>query len=189
MVVDDDNSLVFSLLSAAKQDQRGRLGDTDTTLYTGQLEQIARNLIGEHKSDSTKMQVKLVNLLFRSVGGSPSNDLSEVDYVDLNDEEWEEAVTNLVEEMRHTPENAILLCADPEGAVHAVTDESSPSSLGAREYRKIYVEFWLVLGRVALSEGHVVNKKKPSTDMEVSDDDDDEQSPPLRSSTFEVELV
>ncbi len=181
-----DDSLVFSLLGAAKGSQRSERGRTGAgeSICTLQLEEVARKVIKEHKLDSTKAQIKLINLLFRSVGGSPATDVSEEDDLNLNDEEWEEAVTNLVEEMRHTPENAILLCADPEGAVHAVTEEISTASLGVREYRKIYEEFWYILGRVALSEGFAA-KTKGSAEMELSDDED---SPP-RSSLFEVELV
>lgn len=95
---------------------------------------------------------------------------------DMDTDEWARVVTDLVDDMRHVPANQILICADPLGAVHQAyelnereargkntnngnTDHSKdakkppPVALGAVEYRKIYNEFWYILGHIALIEG------------------------------------
>ena len=96
---------------------------------------------------------------------------------DMGTDEWARVVTDLVDDMRHVPANRILICADPLGAVHQAhalnereakgkgahggntADHSKdakkppPVSVGAVEYRKIYKEFWYILGHIALTEG------------------------------------
>ncbi len=96
---------------------------------------------------------------------------------DMDTDEWARVVTDLVDDMRHVPANRILICADPLGAVHQAyalnereakgkgahggntTNHSKdakkppPVSVGAVEYRKIYNEFWYILGHIALTEG------------------------------------
>ena len=145
-----------------------------------------------HNRDPNRAQIRLINLLFRSIGGSIATNLSEdgdggddnagggdsssspsettttPQLEEMGNEEWGEKVTDLVDEMRHTPPDSVLFCADPDGAVHSQALESAMDkdagvslrdvavtngSLGLREYRKIYEEFWYVLGHVAVVEG------------------------------------
>jgi len=113
----------------------------------------------------------------------------ETDLEHMDTEEWAELVTDLVDDMRHAPANQILLCADPLGAVHQQNalnsherdggegdveeDEKKKGSkqyaLGAAEFRKIYQEFWYILGYVALTEGGM------ATNTQQEEDDEDEE--------------
>lgn len=88
---------------------------------------------------------------------------------EMDTNEWARAVTDLVDDMRHRPANQILICADPRGAVHQASvlsgsdkDEKEgkgkkgkeeKQSMGVREYRKIYTEFWYILSSVGLTCG------------------------------------
>ena len=91
----------------------------------------------------------------------------------MDNEDWEHVVTLLQDEMRHTPADCILFCRDPLGAVHASAVDNkggenakcsevpvTKTSLGVRQYRKNYEEFWYILGDVALSEGERNNDVK-----------------------------
>ena len=169
------------------------------TIYTPALHNLAKTLVQTHNSNPNSAQIQLINLLFRSIGGSKESDLDadgDLQLEELGNEEWGQIITDTVDEMRHTPENCILVCADPDGAVHyshylqkvkemeaaiAMEEENdggddengngndkkreknkvvslkdvpvASGSLGVREYRKIYQEFWYVLGHVALVDG------------------------------------
>jgi cohesin complex subunit SA-1/2 len=100
-------------------------------------------------------------------------DADEIMLEEMDSEQWGQIVTDLVDDMRYTQVDHLLLCADPKGAVHAAAverDESAPikvtpSMMAVAEYRKIYEEFWYVLGTVALTEGH-------ATTSGPEDDDD-----------------
>ncbi len=125
------------------------------------------------------------------MGGTVDTDLKEDEdqLEEMGNEEWVEKITDIVDEMRMTPNDCVLFCTDPDGAVHynavrsamereqerrdlmAYDDDDDGSglrsskvpslseigvtsaSLGVRKYRKIYEEFWYVLGHVALVEG------------------------------------
>jgi len=143
---------------------------------------------------------------------------------ELGNEEWGQIITDTVDEMRHTPENCILVCADPDGAVHyshylqkvkemeAETEMEEENdgdnendngngngntrkkkkvfslkdvpiangSLGVREYRKIYQEFWYVLGHVALVDGGMSGASAstivPFSKEEIEDEDSSSSS-------------
>ncbi len=110
-------------------------------------------------------------------GEEGEEEVEETDLEQMETEDWATVVTDLVDDMRHAPANQILLCADPLGAVHQQntlnrhdggggsdakdTNEeeeekkkgSKQYALGAAEFRKIYQEFWYILGYVALTEG------------------------------------
>ena len=182
------------------------------TAYTPQLRSIAKRMVDLHNSDPNAAQINLVNLLFRSVGGTVESDLNEEDVQleELGNSDWGQIITDTVDEMRHTPDNCILFCSDPDGAVHynAVVsakkevdevnalegeDEGgmekkrkvfsikdvpvSSGSLAVREYRKIYEEFWYVLGHVALVDGGMSGASSsvvPFTKDEVDDSSDSE---------------
>ena len=192
-----DNSLMAALLQSYKTGgpKQRRAHDQDSTIYTAQLHTIARRVIEQHKQDPNKAEVNLLNLLFRSVGGSLKTNIDpdKTKLEDMDNEEWAKVVTDLVDEMRHTQADRILLCADPDGAVHAAGVASSknssdtvaahPSSLGVREYRKIYEEFWYVLGSIALTEG--------TSSKDDDSDDDNRQNTMSYTSTsrFDTEVV
>lgn len=260
-----DTSLVAALLGSFAPTFQGikgystaPLGDDDAhqaqTIYTPQLLQIARSVVDLHSENPNVAQIELLNLLFRSVGGTCETNISslpglsfsnyskkmrkmrddndqeeemeepheEVELLeDMELEEWGQLVTAVVDEMRHTNPDCILFCADPDGAVHADTmvsleaaaakqaqirgdddddeDEEdwdngpdatpaagslkknrvshfdvpvAPSSLGVREYRKIFEEFWYVFGTVALCEGGMSTVRGKVEDIDSSDEED-----------------
>jgi cohesin complex subunit SA-1/2 len=210
-----ETSLVAALLSSYKDGsnagtnkaRRGTTGNKDNeTIYTAQLEKIAHTVIQEHGTDPNKAQVSLFNLLFRSVGGTTATNLdyTDTDLEAVSEDEWMELITGIVKEMQTTPTDRILLCADPSGAAHAAAKNNnnntnttkSQASVGAREYRKIYEEFWYLLGKVALA-GSVQQAATKSSKGKDSDDSDDEDSDsddksttaPADNSRFQVELA
>ena len=199
-----DNSLIAALLQSYKASAKSpskprRAHDKDSTIYTPQLETVARRVIELHKHDPNKAQTQLLNLLFRSVGGSVETNLDpdKSSLEDMDNEEWAKVVTDLVDEMRHTPADRTLFCADPDGAVHAAavasnkeldTADAGPSSLGVREYRKIYEEFWYVLGSVALTEGIASNDDADSGD-ESTDGNRRQTMSFTSTSRFDAEVV
>ena len=148
------------------------------TVYTPNLTLLAQRIVGLHNDDPNAAQVQLINLLFRSVGGTndvtldPATDVLE----NMNDEDWGAAVTDLVDDMRRSEAAEIAICADPRGARAGAGGSAAPSATsaavaGPAEYRRIYEEFWYVLGTVALTEGGMANQHAiPSA---VSDDEDD----------------
>lgn len=175
-------SLLASLLNAYKPTNAGKQSnptDDNRTLYTAQLENVARKVVAEHKDNANAAQVSLLNLLFRSVGGTSETVLDDnLILEDMGSEQWGKVITDLVDDMRYTPIDRVLLCADPEGALHAAAVDGKPdeanvlvsaSASGVCEYRKIYEEFWFVLGNVALSESCGQDGHDKEIDLEVQD--------------------
>lgn len=138
------------------------------------LHALCKSIVQLHNSDPNKAQVHLINLIFRAVGGASNSalDPNQVDLEELDNEEWGVIVTDLVDEMRDIPLELVLVCSDPLGATHArdvdillskskdsldvasVRNVAVPAStLGVREFRKIYEDFWYVLAHTALEEG------------------------------------
>ena len=180
-----ESSLTARLLQAHKPKnadgtkKQTRLSENQT-IYTVRLEEACRAIIEEHHNDPNKAQTDLINFMFRSVGGTPDTFLDPelVRIEDMDSEEWGNVITDLVDDMSYTPADCVLLCADPNGAVHAAAVESGKpnppltnASLGVREYRKIYQEFWSVLCTVALTEGFAKKKNvTTSFDAELAKD-------------------
>lgn len=175
-------SLLASLLNAYKTTNAGKQTnspDDDRTLYTAQLEHVARKVVEEHKDNANEAQISLLNLLFRSVGGTSETALDDnLILEDMDSEQWGKVITDLVDDMRYTPIDRVLLCADPEGALHAAAVDGKPdetdfsvsaSASGVCEYRKIYEEFWFVLGSVALSESYGQDGHGKENDGEAQD--------------------
>ena len=117
-------------------------------------------MLETYKQDRNKAYVELLNLVFRSVGGSVGSnlDLNTTQLEEMDDEEWASVVTDVVDDMRYISNAHVLFCAYPDGAVYppavaskraSETVDVTPSSFGAREYGKIYQEFWTVLGTMA----------------------------------------
>jgi cohesin complex subunit SA-1/2 len=179
-------------------------GTNNETMYTAQLEKIARTVIQEHGTDPNKAQVALFNLLFRSVGGTVKTNLdaAEIELEAVSEEEWMELITSIVKEMQTTGTDRILLCADPSGAAHAASKNnnnnsntgttSKAHSVGAREYRKIYEEFWYLLGKVALTgsvQDAAARVKQNDDNSDSENDSNDDQVDKADNSRFAVELA
>lgn len=145
-----------------------------TTPYTPQLIGIARYLLQNHESNS--LHIELLNLLFRSVGGSVETNLKpDTDLEELNDEEWDSTVTDVVNVMRES-EVDCLLSANPEEKV------------GLQEYRAIYKEFWYRLGNVILT--HSQQQMSFDKSQEGGEEEEQPDKPqPFSSSLFQVEMM
>lgn len=168
------NSLVAALLASSKPidgiPSRSSSRKTDS-MYTPQLEGIARKLVRENGSNSNSLHTQLLNLLFRSVGGTVDTNLKEeTDLEELDDDEWDTVISDVVEAMQETDSDA-LLCAIPT------------EKIGFQEYRTIYKEFWYRLGTVILTN------TQQQQSMDDSDDDDDIEETPFSSNRFQVEMV
>ena len=207
-IKDPSKSLVASLLLCYKMPE-AKLDDASSSYFfscpptnrTAHLLFIAKDVIAFHNEDPNKAQVKMLNLLFRSVGGTTDTDLDgfENQLEEMSNDEWQSKVTDLVDDMRHTPNDCVLVCSDPDGYVHynavkgameKAAEESKAvslsdikvtnGSLGVREFRRIYEEFWYILGHVALIEGGMGSSTTvPFMDDEIDDsssasDNDDE---------------
>jgi len=138
------------------------------SMYSPQLDAIARHLLQNHEPNS--MHIQLLNLLFRSVGGSVETNLKEgTDLDDLDDNEWDNLVTEVVNVMRESSATE-LLTAMPNDKV------------GTREYRAIYQEFWYRLGIVILSH---------TPGQSGDDGEEGDPSPPntFTSNRFQVESM
>ena len=162
------------------------------SIYTPNLTLLAKKIVSTHNADPNTAQIHLLNLIFRSVGGTTEVlfDSTHDDLEDMNDEDWNEKVTNLVDEIRMAKPDEILICADPLGAVHSTSRDPSKitaGSLGVREFRKIYEEFWYVLGDVALTEGGMANApaQVSSDDEEEDGSSDEEEDDEMNSSDEE----
>ena len=233
------SSLVAGLLHAYRPSKATGEPLEDLSEYTPNLTTLARKVIEVHNEHSpNQAQLALLNLVFRSVGGSLDTDLcmgldskeddemedphdddrsegegdgdnKEIILEDLDNDQWAQIVTDLVDELRHFPDNHILLCADPLGAVHQslelkLSDEERALSLnkldgydpkkgvsvGQAEYRKIYGEFWYILGRLALTEGGLATESQMEGYMPPAEFESQEAPvpPPVDSSGPVVRL-
>lgn len=176
-----ETSLVAALLASSKAipgipsvgSSKSRSASSGTSIYTPQLNAIGRNLLKQHEPNS--MHIALLNLLFRSVGGSVETSMKpDLDLEEMEDNEWDTLVTDVVEVMRETDADRTLLCANPE------------EKIGFQEYRAMYKEFWYRLGNVLLTHSPQpgsVNADSDESDVEV------EKPQPFSSNRFQVEMV
>ena len=66
------------------------------TIYTPRLEAAAKIIVTLHNSDPNAAQISLLNLLFRSIGGSIETTLdSNCNLEEMDNEDWEHVVTLL----------------------------------------------------------------------------------------------
>jgi len=245
------SSLVAGLLHSYRPTKENvEMGDVPAlSEYTPNLVALARKVIEVHNDHPNKAQLALLNLLFRSVGGSHETDLSlgngsgksksksakrgagdgsdsemedeeametdaededeEVHLNEMDTDEWARVVTDLVDDMRHMPATQILMCADPLGAVHQAHEQTEKekrskgggndenmdidaeeskkhASVGAMEYRKIYKEFWYILGHVALTDGGMATTS--SSEFESQSEEADAAKEGMGDSTPIVRL-
>ena len=136
------------------------------SIYTLQLEAIARKYVQD--SNPNELHCHLLNLIFRSVGGSLETNLdsktTKDNLDDLDDSQWDDLISNVVQQMRETDANKTLFTAAPS------------KQTAIQEYRKVFPEFWYRLGKVILSG--VSNSGSSSSSEE-----------PFTSSRFQVEMV
>ena len=188
-----DNSLLAELLNAAKPAPNStgttnfkRRLSTPTTMYTPQLEIAAKSLAKKHGQTITLHNI-LLNLIFRSVGGSFDSKLEEdADLEDMTDSEWDKLINSNVDDMQETDADCTLLCTNPKGALDG-TQASKAASLALQEYRSIYEEFWFRLGDAILSG--FASSGNNRHDNEDSEDDSDNGTPPPTSARFDIDLV
>jgi len=187
---DTSNSLLAALLKASVPLENNRVMmeyssylsevhvlSWPVTPYTPQLYDVARRMIRLHNEDPNEAQIQLINLIFRSVGGTGKTNLSSNICLDhLDDSKWKKLIKIVIDDIEYTPIQHVLICADPLGAVHASSIDAGDvdekhSSVAVREFRKIFEEFWYVLGVVALTEGNMSAKHNV-----VEDDEDEEEA-------------
>lgn len=178
-----ENSLTAAILLACCPDPKKKCmqGDDDSdetatrypdafvpSPYTALLEPIAKHVWAQYQQDANQAHVALLNLIFRGVGGSFETTLdpttTELDTMD--DSEWEQVVTNIVDDMRHTPPDSILTCACFKGAVYA--NDKSKQSLAQEEYRIVLDHFWYLLGILGLSSAvSATNDRASSSSFDI----------------------
>ena len=151
------------------------------------LHSIASEVVTLHNKDPNAAQCALLNLLFRSIGGSLETNLdpSEHSLEELDDEDWGRIITDLVDEMRSATLDKVLLC---------VNRNDSESSTGVLEFKRIYCKFWDTLAHVALQEGSLASSTNSITgdgndsnaDLHTTSSESKSQSSFLR---FDVDLV
>jgi cohesin complex subunit SA-1/2 len=132
-----------------------------------QLDGIARQLV--RNFDPNAMHIQLLNLLFRSVGGSTETNLTEgTDLEELEDEKWDDIMSKVVTAMRdETEADQTILCADyPPPLPH-----EQQQKIGLIAYRAIYKDFWYRLGHVLLS--HLPSTVANTNSLIMKDDDDE----------------
>ena len=141
------------------------------------LHQIASNIVSLHNSDPNTAQCMLLNLLFRSIGGSPDTNLNPTEHnlEELDNDDWAHIITELVDQMRSTPLDKIVLCVN--------FNDAQNNSVGVQEFQKVFSSFWNVLAEVALQEGAMANSSPESNtntntnnvdESDPSDDNDDD---------------
>lgn len=138
-VLDDEEqeSLVAKLLYAKNEATR---------------KQICLDVIQHHRDDPNACQVKLLNLVFRVVGGSSLSALpDDTELEEMGSDDWSKVITDLVDDMRYCAAEHVLICADPNGAVVAKTTKTA-TTMGVREFRTVYRNFWFTLAEVALED-------------------------------------
>ncbi|KAL3920710.1 MAG: hypothetical protein SGILL_003121, partial [Bacillariaceae sp.] len=137
---------------------------------TPQVDGIARHLVQNFEPNA--MHVQLLNLMFRSVGGSIDTEVDEgTDLEELDDDEWTKMFDNVVHAMQEeTDADQVLIAADfPPSPPH-----EQRQKMGLIAYRTVFKEFWYRLGHVILSHSPSsnTNTKDLMDDEEDSDSED-----------------
>lgn len=178
---DPETSLMAALLASSKpipgiasvKSSNHRNVKAGATMYTPQLIGIARYLLNNHEQND--MQIQLLNLLFRSVGGSIGTNIKEgTDLEEVADDEWNTMVTDVVEVMRESDVDQTLLCANPE------------EKIGLHEYRAIYKEFWYRLGNAMLTHSP---QQATFDEIEADEKEEKDKPQPFSSNRFQVETI
>jgi cohesin complex subunit SA-1/2 len=188
------------------------------SMYTPQLQDIARRVILLHHEDPNKAQVDLFNILVRAVGGSVESilDPDEIELGHLEEADLDTFTDSLLDDMRDRPLDEILFSADPLGAAHAegVKRSAAAATIAPREFRKIFEEFWYLIalstsaptvassksktssssksrGRRA-KQGNKVSDDGSSMEEDSADDNDDDDSAnitPSSNARKQVEMI
>ena len=148
---------------------------TNAVIHTclPQLDGIVRHLVRttEHEGPH-ELHVRLLNLLFRSVGGSTrTNIASQTDLDELEEDDWDEHISKVVTVMKNESDaDQTLLIADEDCEHEEGQTSFTTRQIGIVAYRTLYKEFWYRLGHILLA-----HSPSPVVAM-VSDDDDDRDS-------------
>jgi len=155
------------------------------------------NAVGPHE-----LQVRLLNLMFRSVGGSTRTTLAEndarTDLDELEDNDWDDLVSRVVTVMKNESDadQALLVVAeddddgerdgDGDGEHDGLQQQQQQQTwttrqIGILAYRTLYKEFWYRLGHVLLahspSQGAaMVGEEDENDDDSDSDDENDDEN-------------
>jgi hypothetical protein len=192
-----ENSLVAALLAAAKPIPKlsptvQRRLDTPVSRSTDgsvaskiesvtvvmtypQLDDVARHLVRNFEPNA--MHIQLLNLLFRSVGGSVETNIpKETDLEELEDEQWDDVISQVVTVMRDEADaDQTLLCAD----YPPPPPQDQQQKVGVIAFRAIYKEFWYRLGHVILAHAPAASTNASTligNDEENADEDTDDDS-------------
>lgn len=193
------NSWCAALLGCLKQakgpSSSSRRRSANESIYADGLETIAHSIVADFDSNPNQAQLALVNLIFRSVGGSPVDveEPEDFDPENFSSDEWEGLITQVIQAMERTPSDHVLLSADPFGAQSGSAPSKKASKargppVAVSEYRKLYCEFWQALGRASLSANYVGKSRRADSSDEESNDDEHDQNN-LSSSRFQIELT
>jgi len=142
-----------------------------------QLDGIVRHLVKttEHEGPH-ELHVKLLNLLFRSVGGSTRTNIStQTDLDELEDDDWDDLISKVVTVMKNESDaDQTLLIADDDcdddGGDGNLNGSLTTRQIGVVVYRTLYKEFWYRLGHVLLA-----HSPSPAVAMVSEEDDDDDE--------------
>jgi cohesin complex subunit SA-1/2 len=134
-----------------------------------QLDGIACQLV--RNFGSNEMHIQLLNLLFRSVGGSTETNFTEgTDLEEVEDEQWDDIMSRVVAAMRdETEADQTILCADyPPPLPH-----EQQQKIGFIAYRALFKEFWYRLGHALLAHLPSTATNTNSLIGKEQDDEDD----------------
>lgn len=159
-----ETSLVAALLNVKGNDDAGRIRKKSDSSYHQDLKKICTRVLEHYDSDSSEAEVDLLNLIFRSVGGTVETLFPSLDLDNISDDQWEDAILSVVGGMEVTPMSKVLFCADPEHTQGG----SSKANASTRAYRQIYRDFWKTLAALALTRDNSKSKSSGKNSMVAS---------------------
>jgi cohesin complex subunit SA-1/2 len=163
IITDDDETPESSLMAALFYAKRRSKGGSESD-----VRHIARNVLGDILKDENSAHVSVLNLVFRSVGGSFKNLIkNDVNLDTLAEDALASMIQQIVEDMKQTPAGSILLCADPEGAFGSRTAGNQRSKATMKEYRYVFQQFWYELGSLIIES--LSNDGSKNSDVDVVD--------------------
>ena len=160
-----------------------------------QLDGIVRHLVKttEHEGPH-ELHVKLLNLLFRSVGGSTKTNIpTQTDLDELEDDDWDDLISKVVTVMKNESDadQTLLIadddcdddddyCDDIDGSSSAANGSMTTRQIGVVVYRTLYKEFWYRLGHVLLAHSPspavaMVSEEEEDDGDDGEDNDEDEE--------------
>lgn len=161
VLTNDTETPELSLLASLLYAKRRSKDSTGTD-----VRKIAQNVFDDIQKDANHAHIDLLNLIFRSVGGRFDHLLDYGINLDtLPEEDLASSIQLIVEDMKETPADSILLCADPEGAMGSRVAGNQRSKAAMKEYRQIFQQFWYELGTLFVDALNNENSGKPEVDL------------------------